>query len=801
MPDQEQNATHITKGAGAGRARPDRIDRFAPLAVFALLVAVGFIIYSSALHGPFVIDDRLYILENPKIIDLVNFLDTTGSRYLVHLSFALNHALGGFDTFGYHLVNLFIHIMNAFLVWNMVRLTFETPLMKPGAAPGAAPGASGFIALGSALIFISHPVQTQAVSYITQRFTSLAVLFYLLSITFYIRARLSGRGGGYGAYYWLSLLTAVLSMKAKEISFTLPLVIILYELVFFGPCQPGQPDQGDAKCSFQKGSLRRLLYFLPFLLTLLIIPLELFGPGLGPEKPTGDVIEMIRQAQIEDTLLVSPLTYLLTELRVIITYFRLLVLPAGQHMLYDYPSYDNLFNAEVFLSLLFIISVIGFALYLFFCSRRGRAGPALLASFGIFWFFITLSVESSVIPIQHVIFEHRLYLPSAGLVVSFACLLYTAFNALGARYANTLLSARMHYFVLIALVAGLATATYNRNHVWADDLSFYRDEATKSPNLDRVHLNLGSAYADRGMFEEAIEQIGRVLELKPGSVLAYDNLANIYVEQERFIEAEELYLRAQRMRPDFTAAYINLGTLYSTQGRSREATRQYEKAVAISPGDIDSRRALVDLYLEAGRYEDAAREYQELAGLLPEDAYVRFRLGGLYIKLGRTGDATRQYKEALDLDPVFVGARNDLANAYVEAGRYAEAEAEYIEALRIAPEFADAHFNLGQLYMTRGFISRAIKYYKQAALLSPENAKYHNNLAVAYGATGETGLAVIYYLKAIKKMPGLVEARYNLALAYIELGLEKDAARELEEVVRLDPDDSVALELLKSLED
>ncbi|MBI5970560.1 MAG: hypothetical protein HY884_05345 [Deltaproteobacteria bacterium] len=202
---------------------------------------------------------------NSKILDLANFLDFHGTRYITFLSFALNYAAGGFNTFGYHLTNVVIHILNSIMVYFLITLIFQTPAMKP-AGYGVLTPRIEYVALAVSLVFISHPIQTQAVSYIVQRFASLATFFYLLSVLTYVKARLiytsrntaEGQSKSFLLPYAVSIVSAALAMKTKEISFTLPFIIALCEFVFFS--------------AGEKLSVR-FLFLSPFLLTLLIIPL------------------------------------------------------------------------------------------------------------------------------------------------------------------------------------------------------------------------------------------------------------------------------------------------------------------------------------------------------------------------------------------------------------------------------------------------------------------------------------------------------------------------------------------------
>ena len=312
-----------------------------PVVHILLLALMGLLAYSNTFEVPFQFDDKPNIVINPIIKDLRYFLETekakmfTGKneypaftrRYIGHLTFALNYKIHGLDVTGYHVFNLFIHVLNAILLYWFVVLTFRTPKLK-GSPLG---DSSRPIALFAALLFVSHPMQTQAVTYIVQRLTSLATLFYMLSLVLYIKTRLkteqqSSKTGAFLLYFF-SVVSALLAMKTKEIAFTLPLVIALYECMFF---------RGKIK--------RRLIYLIPLLLTMLIIPLTYIGLYSGMDRPVGEMIhDADRATTIRD---ISRVDYLVTEFRVIVTYLRLLVLPVNQSVNYAPTLYRSFFDPQ-----------------------------------------------------------------------------------------------------------------------------------------------------------------------------------------------------------------------------------------------------------------------------------------------------------------------------------------------------------------------------------------------------------------------------------------------------------------------
>jgi hypothetical protein len=534
----------IGKNPGDGGDESVLFNRYTFAVPLVLIVTTTLLIYYNTFQSPFVFDDEIYILDNAKIRNLGNFLDISGTRYIAFLTFALNYAVGGYNTFGYHLVNIVIHAINGLLIWWLVLLTFETPKMGQ---VGGNSQVRYFIALTASLIFISHPVQTQAVTYITQRFTSLATLFYLLSIVLYIKTRFTATAGspkGKWFFYSASLLSAVLAMKTKEISFTLPFIIVLYEFAFFKDKTP---------------NIKRLFYLIPFFFTLAIIPLTLFAPELGLGERGVGIDEKIRWWQIKDLTYISRHDYLLTQFRVIMTYLRLLVFPVNQNADYDYPIFHSILDPQVFLSFLFVLSIFGSAIYIFIRSRKTGNGYALLASFGILWFFITLSVESSIIPIRDVIFEHRLYLPTVGAVIAFPTGIFYLFEY--RKMKNFVVAT---FLLLLFTAVPLGVSAYSRNLVWKDGITLWKDVARKNPWNSRAHNNIGTAYAKQGLIDEAIAEYREALRLKP-------DLA------------------------DLADVHFNLALAYKVKGLKNEALREFEKGLKIRPNDEEARKILETL--------------------------------------------------------------------------------------------------------------------------------------------------------------------------------------------------------------
>ncbi len=524
-------------------------------------------------------------------MDLNNFCPPKGSRYVGFLTFAFNYYLGGLNTFGYHIFNLFIHILNAFLIYYFVLLTYRTQfyLIQNNESRTERDYSNYLSAVFASLLFISHPVQTQAVTYIVQRFTSLAAFFYLLAMVMYIKARLgyqintvqkqnSKEKLKYVTYYLLSVTSAVLAMKTKEIAFTLPFMIIFYEYSFLN--RSFSPDT-------LKYNIKRCMFQAPFLLTLLIIPLNI----IESDKPVGDIIGELRDKS-QETDEISRSSYLITQFRVIITYVRLMILPIRQNLDYDYPIYHSILNPEVLISLLSILIMIFIAVYLFYRSRN-TDNIFRLTAFGIFWFFVTLSVESSIIPIRDVINEHRLYLPGIGLIIAFATSFLYCFRFM---HEKMKLPLHIKYTLMAVMIISLASAGYQRNSVWKNEISLWEDTVQKSSGKARVYINLGVAYGEAGMHDKAIKNYMRALELDSKyKLLVHYNTGNAYYAKGYYDDAIRYYRSALTIDPYFAPAHSNLGSAYYKKRLLDDAIKEYQAALLLKP-DSDVQKNLSIMY-------------------------------------------------------------------------------------------------------------------------------------------------------------------------------------------------------------
>jgi Flp pilus assembly protein TadD len=590
------------------------------------LISLTLLAYSNSLHGAFVFDDQQSIPDNPIIRSLSSFFgDWSGyrsmpNRYVAYATFALNYWIGGLDPTGYHVFNLVVHGVNVLLVYALVRLTFRTPRLS---GSSLAPHSSA-LAFCAAALFATHPLQTQAVTYVVQRLTSLATLFYLATVVLHVRWRLepaSDEPRWRRALAYLPVVaTSVLAMKTKEIAFTLPAVVWLYELWFFGPI-----------------GRRQLWHLLPLTATALLVPATL----LSVQGPVSDIL-VAADASTRAQATIPRLDYLTTQIAVIATYLRLIAIPVGQNIDHDFPVYRSLLDPPVLASLVVLLSIAVGAGYLHRrASARGPREPldpaARLASFGVAWFFVTLLVESSVIPIRDVIFEHRVYLPSVGAFMAIAVGVVACVHHLAPRRVTGLVLASS-----VAVALGLSILTTHRNTVWADDLSLWSDATSKSPGKRRPHYNLGLALVALRREEEAVAEFQAAARADPRSVEARTNLGAALLATGKVDDAVSAFRDALDLAPDHAEANYNLGRVYLMSGRDENAVELLTRTIRARPDYADAYANLAAALNHLHRYDETIRLIQGAGPAVEASPEAAFNVAVAYAAVGDRPAADRQ---------------------------------------------------------------------------------------------------------------------------------------------------------------
>ena len=627
------------------------------VALFFLIV--GLVIYSNTFMVPPHLDD-VYTYADSTLEALLSRLTFSNTRLVADSTFAFNYWIAGPNVLGYHIFNLIIHVLTAFLVYQLLfqilRLSnsnknFPTSVSANGHGAQALPTLDDNLFWPSflgGLLFLVHPLATQAVTYITQRYTSLATFFYVASVFCYLKARtiVSNNQGVQStdpeqklffnpchlAWYGLSVLAAVLAMYTKEMSVTLPVVILLVEFLF-------------VECSF-KNIGTRTLYLLPLLSTGLIIPLNhlpvLKTPGTASMIETITNPDKILPRWAEKEYLTRS-TYFFSQIGIIwFIYLRLLVWPWGQSIEHDFFISDGPFHATTLVAFLGLLSLLAVAVL---TIRRHR-----LLGFGILWFFVTLSITSSVIPNTIFVAEHRVYLPMIGLSLSLAGI------------CRDLKRPRIFWSLAIPIMLILSVLTFMRNKVWKDDLTLWADAMKKSPNMSRPYVNYARALHGLGRLEETIALYEKVLTMPAvpyksdlmHKLYALGNLGTVYAEKGMYQEALNCYQAAVRMTAPLHASdlYFNMGNLFAKLNQHSEALDAYQKAVEINPRNYRAYTNLGWELMMLEKHDEAEAALKKALKYNHRSAETYLNLATLYSKdPKKKTQAIANYHRFLELQP------------------------------------------------------------------------------------------------------------------------------------------------------
>lgn len=559
-----------------------------------VLICLIIPIYSNTLHVPWHYDDQPNIVANRHLhlrqfdVESVKktFFTVAGrekfSRPLSSFSFALNWYLGGDDTFGYHIVNLGIHVLTAFFLYLSIYQLFNTPALLGRFSVSDA----AFISLFGAVLWAVNPIQTQAVTYIVQRMAQMAALFYIAGMFFYVKARLSCTKAG--RWYWLpTVLMFACALLSKENAVLFPVALFLLEILFVNPRV-------------------NLLSKRTFVLFCCI----LVGVGItGYVLSAKDSPLFFLQGYLGRPFSISE--RLLTEPRIVLFYLSQIFypLPSRLSVTHDIVLSQSLFNPPTTFGAIILILLI-----IFIALRYRRRFP--LFSFGVLFYFGNHALESTVIPLE-LIFEHRNYLPSLFLFVPIA----SGIRILLHRYQT---GNRFVFFAilfcLLTITIGWGRFTYERNMVWQSPETLWYDAMAKAPNqpgpINNVAVLLGwGPETSREKKELAVGLLDRALKLEHPNYQfrsrMYDNLGTLLADLGRFDQAEGAYRKAIQSDPGFLKAKHHLALCLT-------GARQWEKALA----------AADNLIKTAG--DRAGPEYYQTRGVIrlwmdaPEDALASF---------------------------------------------------------------------------------------------------------------------------------------------------------------------------------
>ncbi len=642
------------------------------LAGAAIIVLAVFFAYLPSINGGFILDDDLLLTNNDLIKaddGLYRFWFTTEALEYYPVTYTLfwfEWRMWGMNPAGYHAINLILHIVESWLIWIILR-----KLSISGA----------FLA---AVIFIAHPVNVESVAWISQLRNMLAMLFFLLSILWYLKFIERAHRPCFAWYpfaakpipkpqslipihwYCLSLTAFVLAMLSKGSAAVLPVVLLM--IVWW----------------LRPLARRDMAWVAPFFAVSAILSL------VNIWFQTHGSWEVIRHANFLERLLGAG--------GVLWFYLYKAILPLDLDFVYPQWSIKT-GNPLWWLPLLAALAVTA----VLWRYRKTWGRPFLFA-----WGFFCLSL----LPVMGftdvgfmkvtLVSDHYQHIAIIGVIAMAAAALSTwhRFTQGETIRATTALA--------VAGVAILAFLTWRQNGLYHNEITLYQATLEKNPNCWLVHNNLGIALIAAGRPQDAIAHYQRALAIKSDYPQALNNLGNAMIQAGRPAEAIEYCQKALRFDPGFYEAYYNLGNAYSHTGRPQEAIEYYRQALALKPGYTEAHNNLGAALVRTGRFLEAIEQCQKALLLNPRIAETHYNLGNALFQSGRIEEAIDHYQIALALRPDYPEVHNNLGSALIKAGRPREAIDHYKQDLRLKPNDASLYINLALTYASVKQSSEAI---------------------------------------------------------------------------------------------
>ena len=515
------------------------------IAAVLVIILLGAACYSNAVNSDFVWDDEAYIVFNPAVKTLKNIasyftdyrtfsfrqdMSNDAFRPLMVLSYAIDYRLFKLDPSYYHLENIIFHICNAILLYFLLYAIFS----------------NGALSIIAALIFLTHPAQTEAVSWISGRSTVLFTFFYLVAFLLYVKY---GKAPYRKPFFYLSLLFFLFAVLSKEMAATLPFALILYGIYL-------------KKDKWKLIIKKTRMYFI------------ILG---GYVLYRYSVLGLMSQQQYWGG---SFYRTMLTMTKGILYYLRVLFLPVKLCAGYVIPISRSIFEPFVLFSIS-ILALIGWGFIV--ASKKNK-----IAAFSTAFFFVSLLPVLNIFPVKFIVVERALYLPSIGFCILIGSAISKVFPK------------KLMFILTAVLVCGLAARTYARNYVWKDRFALFSSITQSSPYNFLAKYNLANVYYGRGDYKTSAALYQKVVEWQPNYMEAHLGLANAYHSMGRLEDALAEYKEALGIEPT-PIIYNSMGVLFFDQSKYEKAVSFYKKALGLKQNYANAYINLGNVYYKLRR--------------------------------------------------------------------------------------------------------------------------------------------------------------------------------------------------------
>ena len=553
---------------------------FSHLLKFLLfLVLVAAIVYGNSLNNKFVFDDQHLVQKNLFIRSFENLptLFKTGLHHfenvfqgegtfyrpIIGLTYMFDYFLYALDPSGYHITNILWQVLAAFLVYLLIRIIFKSFIL------GAV----------SSLLFLIHPIQTEAVTYISGRADLIATSFLLLYLVFFVLDLKKTKQTDFlTKEFVLANISLFLAFLSKEIAFTsLPLLGLIFYIV------RSQREEKPLR-------LNALYPYLIGFIALLFLYFKLRSNALGDWAYATETLPFGER--------------MLTTVTVLAEYFRILLFPLGLHMERTVQVVDSLLNIRLAFSSIILGIIIALAIK---HSKRSS-----YVFFGTIWFLITIFPFLNIIPLNATMAEHWLYVPSIGFFFLVAYIINEVYRKAQKRILKVTLVS-----VFSLIIATFGMLTIKQNAYWKDDITFYLRTLKYSPGSLRCIGNLATMYTKEGKHDEAIALFEKGIESNPKEYQLYNNLATVYLSLKKYKQAEDTLLEAIAIKPKVSFPYNNLGIVYENQGKMARAEEAYKNAIKRDKNFYEAYYNLGTLLYQEGRIQEAKEFLRRVEEIYP----------------------------------------------------------------------------------------------------------------------------------------------------------------------------------------
>lgn len=685
-----------------------------------LLLGLTWLVYYTSLTYAFEFDDHAGILQyfNCRNNSFGSLL-FKGSRWICYWLNALYYswlpACDKFAPYLYRVGNLVIHSLAGVFAFTACIFAFRRSKNEFLRTNGIS------IALLTAGLFLLHPVQTQAISYIVQgQLEGMAGLF-ILAMTACFLAYTSVKNFWPRTFFvTLLLLLAAFACGSKEIVMVTPVLLVLVDWFFVA--------QGSWASLKQRWWLHALMFTIILSFYIYFLKPSFFANVLGMNIELHNNLGNRLTEQVGQTI--TPYYFCISQFKVLLHYLWIFIWPFSMSMDYDWQLSRSLFAPDALVPLLVLCALF---VWLFLRLRKNSTD---LISFGFLWFFVVAAPRSSFIPSTELLADYKTYTGSFGIFFLLALGLSFCFVWLAQRFTPN--KKGLTVFVLSTLfLGGVGTLAYFRNLVWSSPEAFWLDVIAHAPGRARAYnnyavplckrqkyleaipylqkaiemdpyyadpyINLSVAYSQTKRLDLAIETLRIGMKLMPYHPEVYNNLATFLMEKKELGEIEALIATALKLRPFYGKAYYNLGNYYVIKKEYEKAWQAYKDACTKADFDNETGYARFgEVSAHLGKYEDAIWAYQKLTEVLPNSLQARFNLGEVNLLAKKYAQAEQIFRELLQHDPRNIGLMLRLAEVLFAQANYLQAAQYFETVLQRDRGFAPGYMRLADCYARMG---------------------------------------------------------------------------------------------------